>query len=425
MIGNGVTADMGANGMKQTSSYYIKSFLQELLLYSGQFALFYLLMQLIIEGKEFIHNPNHAGLSIALFLQTCILARYGSKAPFRAFFTFLVPVIYSLLEMREGSNDLLNAAHIGFWVYAVLSSSLMLLRAKSKRTTVYEILLIVINIAIFVFLYFYFDTWKEIQDKQNLTITKIFHHVPLFLSDPTHWFIIFGGAFLATTLALARVEVERLKAKIYSLFGKYVDGNIRDIIIEHGEMVSEKRDLCIVFSDIKNFTPLCEKNAPEKITAMLNTFFDEWNVLVKKYNGTVDKYIGDAIMIIFGLQDGDNACESAMLCAIEMDQKWDSIRQNLLAGGLPIPEDFGIGSHYGEVIIGDIGSNDRKNFTVIGDAVNVAAQLEAETRSHEGRLLISSSVYNKLGATSRKCFHEIGSIDLKGKEKKTVAYLYQ
>lgn len=382
-------------------------------------------MQLIIEGREFLYNINHLCLLVSLIVQTFLLAKYGDKQFPRVLFTFLVPIIYSLLEMLEGATDLLNAAHVGFWIYAFLSSGLMVLRKKTKKIMVYEILLIVINIVIFVFLYFYFDTWKEMQNKEYLVITNIFNYIPLFLSDQTHWFIISGGAFLATTIALARVEVEQLKAKIFLLFGKYVDVSIRDLIIENGEIVSEKKELCIVFSDIKHFTTLCEQNEPENITTMLNTFFDEWNIVVKKYNGTVDKYIGDAIMIIFGLQDNKDTCDSAILCAMEMDKKWNVIKEKLIKKGLPVPEDFGIGSHYGEAIIGDIGSSDRKNFTVIGDAVNVASRLESETRKHSSRLLISSSVYTRLSQTNKTHFVEIGNINLKGKEKKINTFAYR
>lgn len=408
--------------MPKAKSSYVKSFLQEILLYSGQFALFYLLMQLIIDGSLFLTNVNHIGLLCALIVQTCILVKYGAKNNIRAVFTFFVPLVYSMLEMIEGSTDLLNAAHIGFWIYAFSSVILMVVSTKLKKHIVYEILLIVMNILIFIFLYFYFDTWKEMKDKDNLTITRIFDYVPLFLNDPTHWFIIYGGSFLAITIALSRFEVEQLKSRIYSLFGTYVDTNIRDMIIEHGQIVSERRELCIVFSDINNFTPLCERNEPEQITKMLNTFFDEWNALVKKYNGTVDKYIGDAIMVIFGLQYKESACDSAVLCAMEMDKKWGRVKDGLIERGLPAPDDFGIGVHFGEGIIGDIGSSDRRNFTVIGDVVNVAARLESETRQYPGRLLISHAVYSRLSAIYKDKFAEIGDIELKGKEKKTRAF---
>jgi class 3 adenylate cyclase len=108
-----------------------------------------------------------------------------------------------------------------------------------------------------------------------------------------------------------------------------------------------------------------------------------------------------------------------------MEHRWPSIKSHLKTKGLPAPEDFGIGSHYGEVIIGDIGSNDRKNITVIGDVVNIASRLEAETRHYDGRLLISSTVYNRLNSRYRIYFNEIGNIDLKGKEEQITTFIYK
>lgn len=410
--------------MNQNRSSFARSFLQETLLYSGQFALFYLLMQLIIEGPDFVRNTNHLGLLLALVVQTLLLARYGKILVFRASLTFVVPVVYSLLEMAEGSADLLNAAHVGFWVYAVLSSALMVLKTKLKRAMIYESLLIAVNVAIFIFLYFYFDTLKEVQDKGELVVGRIFNYVPVFLSDRTHWFIIVGGALLALTIALSRNEVERLKSRIYALFGKYIDTGIRDIIIEKGGVVAEKKELCILFSDIKNFTRLCEDHSPEHITEMLNDFFDQWNGLVKQHNGTVDKYIGDAIMVIFGLQDPAGSCAAAVRCAMAMDARWEAFAAELQSKGLPVPENFGIGLHWGEVIIGDLGSSDRKNFTVVGDTVNIASRLEAETRNQNSRLLLSDAVYRQLDADHRARLVEIGDIVLKGKEQRVRTFGY-
>lgn len=411
--------------MTRNDTLFMKAFSRELLLYSGQFALFYILMQFVIEGIGFIHNSNHVILLACLLGQTVILALYGHKFFFRLVFSFFVPIVYSLLEMAEGAPDLLNAAHMGFWIYAFLSAFLMLVRIMRRRTLFSEISLIVINILIFIFLYFYFDTLKEVENKDFLVITKIFDYLPVFLADKTHWFIIIGGSFLALTIALSRSEIERLQSRIFKLFGQYVDTGIRDLIIEKGEIKAEKKNLCVVFSDIKNFTRLCEENSPERITDMLNAFFDEWNSLVVKHNGTVDKYIGDAIMMIFGLQDAAGACDCAVECAIEMDARWKSIKDSLLARSLPVPENFGIGSHYGEVIVGDIGSSDRKNFTVIGDTVNVASRLESETRKTGSRILISSSVLGNLNEANKARFNKIGSIELKGKETKVITYAYR
>lgn len=407
-------------------SLHAKLFSQEILLYSGQFALFYLLMQFIIEGTGFLHNASHLGLLAALLIQTMILSKYGNNSLCRVIFSFFVPIVYSLIEMQEGTAYLLNAAHIGFWIYAMVSSILMVLKlnGSSERSRVSESVLVIVNVVIFIFLYFYFDTWKEVTNKEELTVFRIFHYSSLFLRDPTHWFIIYGGAFLAMTVALGRNEIALLKERIYALFGKYVDGKIRDLIIEEGTIESRRLDLCILFSDIKNFTSLCETNDPRSITEMLNMYFEQWNVLVEKHHGIVDKYIGDAIMVIFGLSNNRNACNSAILCGIEMDQQWEKLTGELMKRKLPIPAGFGIGCHYGDVILGDIGSYDRKNFTVIGDTVNIASRLEAASRQTKSRLLISSAVYDRLTDENMPNFYEIGMIELKGKQEGINTWAY-
>lgn len=408
-------------------SRHAKLFLQELLLYSGQFALFYLLMQYIVEGKSLLYNESHVGALAALLIQTLLLSQYGHKTIWRLAFSFVVPIVYSLFEMQEGTAHVLNAAHIGFWIYATVSSILMVLKlnGSSETSQASEILLVLVNVLIFLFLYFYFDTWKDVTNKEELTIVRIFQYSSVFLRNPTHWFIIYGGAFLALTIALGRNEIVLLKERIHALFGTYVDGKIRDLIIEEGTIESRRLDLCILFSDIKNFTNLCEHNDPGSITEMLNMYFEQWNGVVEKHHGIVEKYIGDAIMVIFGLSHPRHACNSAILCGIDMENQWDHLTGELRKRKLPIPADFGIGCHYGDVILGDIGSHERKNFTVIGDTVNIAARLEAASRQTPSRLLISSAVYERLTAENRQNFHTIGMIDLKGKQEGIHTWAYK
>lgn len=406
---------------------YIKTLFQEMLLYSGQFALFYLVMQFIVEKNEFFNNVSHVALLCALFIQTIILSNWGEKPIYRMLFSFFVPLIYSFFEFQEGTADLLNAAHIGFWVYAVISIFLMLIKNSdnNKYSMLSEILLVIINVFIFLFLYFYFDTWKEIKSNDELTILRIFKYAPLFLRDPTHWFIIYGGSVLAITLVLGRIEITTLKDKIYSLFGKYVDENVRDIIIYEGKMDSKRLNLCILFSDIKDFTNLCEKYDPSSITEMLNIYFEQWNIIVKKHNGIVDKYIGDAIMVIFGFTNNHEACNSAVLCGIEMKEKWNQIKEELIDKNMPIPTEFGIGCHFGDLIFGDIGSSDRKNFTVIGDTVNIASRLEAASRQTKSNFLISTEVIERLPEEMKSNFLKIGILELKGKQIGIETWCYE
>jgi len=398
----------------------IKLFLQEILLYSGQFALFYLLMQFLIDGTASFSNPGHMSLLITLIVQTALLSLYGDRIVPRLLLSFIIPLVYSLIELQEGAPDLLNAAHLGFWFYALVSGVLVVMKMHGGTGTsrISEMVLVLVNVFIFVFLYFYFDSWKELEgDMDELTITRIYTHTSLFLSDLTHWFIIFGGGFLALTVALGRNEIALLKEKIYALFGKYVDSNIRDLIISEGKVQSRRQNLCILFSDIKSFTTLCENHDPQEITGMLNLYFEQWNTLVVRHKGTVDKYIGDAIMVIFGLSGEEHACDDAVSCGREMERQWPALTDELIRRGLPVPEGFGIGCHFGELILGDIGSSERKNFTVIGDTVNIASRLEAASRRVDSTLLASSAVYSRLSPDNRESFTRIGRIKLKGKSE--------
>ncbi|MGL1892609.1 MAG: adenylate/guanylate cyclase domain-containing protein [Spirochaetaceae bacterium] len=395
----------------------MKKIIDELLLYSGQFGLFYIIMQIIKSKSIFINDIGHLGLLLSLILQVFLLAYFGHKVKYRLLFSFIVPVIYSLLEVREGIDYLLNTAHIGFWIYAVISASLMSIKIHSN--TIFnksiEVIFVVLNVFIFLFIYFYFDTWKEVITPEKLIITEIFKYLDTFLQDPTHWFIIFGGTLLAFTIALGRYEIEKLKERITSLFGQYVDKNIRDTIINKGEYIAKKDKLCIMFADIKDFTKLCEENDAESISKMLNIYFDYWNSIVKRHNGTIDKYIGDAIMVIFGLQSVKDPCNSAAECSLEIIKNKMILEDELNRKSLPLPTDFGIGCHFGELIIGDLGSSDRKNFTVIGDTVNIASRLESITRNVHSDLILSNTMYTHLKDSLKSKFYNLGEFELKGK----------
>lgn len=406
-------------------SALIKPFFEEILLYSGQFGLFYILMQLIIEGAGFFSNPGHIGLLISLVAQAVILsAIQGRSIPARMLFSFVVPIVYSGIELLEGSASLLNAAHIGFWIYAGISSPLMVIKEQEREpySRLAEIALVIVNIIIFIFIYFYFDTSIAVQQKELLTIHAIFRFMPEFLSDPTHWFIMWGGILLALTVALGRYDISKLKDRIYALFGTYVDRNVRDHIIKNGAMVSRRVKLCVLFSDIQDFTQLCENNDPDAITDMLNLYFEAWNSVVNTHHGIIDKYIGDAIMVIFGFEDQRNACNLAVACSLAMREQLTGLVDTLRKKGLPIPAGYGIGCHVGDTIVGDIGSRHRKNVTVIGDTVNIAARLESATRHTQSRILISSDVYQELEQQIQNHFTRVGMLDLKGKTEAIEAW---
>lgn len=420
---------------------------RELLLASGQFALFYILMNFSQSGMLFFGNTGHVALLGFLLVQTLVLVMFGENPVVRFFGSLIAPLIYTLMEGREGWDFILNAAHVWFWFFSVATGAFQafILTTKSQRARVFmEFILTATNVGCFLLLYFYFDTVRTVQDiiasgalrnvpslQAELTIQAIGAWFPVFLSDPTHIYILAGGFLLAVSIGLGRADVLRLKERINTLFGQYVDEDIRDRIMAGGEARSQNTDLCVLFSDIRDFTGISEANDAQAVTGMLNTYFSRWAGTIRKHGGIVDKFMGDAVMAIFGLEGGSprksssgtaSACNDAVACFAEMRDSIPELRAELAEKGFPAIADFGVGIHFGTVVVGDIGSDERKNFTVIGDAVNVASRLESACKTIKTPCVISEAVFSRLDSDNQRRFNVLGRIKLKGKTESLRVY---
>lgn len=409
------------------------AFFNELLLFSGQYALFYILMNFTYDKLDYFSNFGHSLLLLILLLQTAILVKFGNKPRFRFLGSLIAPLFYTILEMREGIDFLLNTGHVFFWIFSLITGLLQALEIKTvtrQLKLVLEFLVTTINVMTFIFIYFYFDLKLSFgeqlaaggisvaQYRDYLQIYTFTEGLLVFLHDPAHVYIILGGLILSVSLAIGRMRVIQLKDKISELFGKYVDKDIRDrILTVHGGR-SERKEIAILFSDIRNFTTISEHHTPDAITRMLNHYFSKWDESVIKHQGVIDKYIGDAIMVLFGIKSNANACSNATACAIDMLKKMEALKADLKRMNLPVIENIGIGINFGSIIIGDIGSPQRKNYTVIGDTVNVASRLESQCKSYRVPLIISEITYLRLNESLKKHFVLLGETELKGKVEK-------
>lgn len=151
----------------------------------------------------------------------------------------------------------------------------------------------------------------------------------------------------------------------------------------------ERKHVTVLMADIRHFTPMCEQHDPEVITLVLNRYFSAMTDIIFNHNGMIDKFIGDAIMAVFGTpQNEGNSALDAILSAREMHQKLSELNTQFAKEGLPLIE-MGIGIHSGEAIAGNIGSECCMDYTVIGDTVNVAARLERKAKELDVPSLIS------------------------------------
>ncbi len=216
------------------------------------------------------------------------------------------------------------------------------------------------------------------------------------------------------------------ESKLHSAFLKFVPPQVIDDMLTSDESEqqtnnNEKRNVVILLSDIRNFTSISEENSPEDVVYFLNTYFTQMVNIVKKYGGTVDKFIGDAVMVLFGapISYTDNA-KRAVLAAIEMCAQLNQIP----CGQLKFPEgvklDIGIGIHYGDVIVGNIGSEDKTNYTVIGDTVNLASRLEGLTKLYGAKILVSQAVKEELDDSVNLML--LDSVKVKGRKESVQVY---
>jgi len=160
-------------------------------------------------------------------------------------------------------------------------------------------------------------------------------------------------------------------------------------------VTSRRRKLTIFFSDIVNFTSTTEYLESEDLTNMLNGYLTEMSNIALKYGGTIDKFIGDAIMIFFGDPETDGFKQDAINCvsmAIEMQRKMEDIRNHLSDSGIVKPFNIRIGITTGYVTVGNFGSNDRMDYTIIGNYVNLASRLES--KAEKNKILISEETYS-------------------------------
>ena len=226
--------------------------------------------------------------------------------------------------------------------------------------------------------------------------------------------------------AVHRSMLIQQESKLRSAFSKFVPEQvIKDFMIsdESGELDNnnEKRNVVVLMCDIRSFTSISEINKPEDVVNFLNNYFTHMVDIVKKFGGTVDKFIGDAIMVLFGapISYNDNA-KRAVQAALEMYSQLSEIPCKQLKFPEGIKLDIGIGIHYGDVIVGQIGSADKTNYTVIGDTVNLASRLEGLTKLYGAKIVISQAVRDELDDSMNLLL--LDSVKVKGKKEAVFVY---
>ncbi len=234
---------------------------------------------------------------------------------------------------------------------------------------------------------------------------------------------VYLAAGLAGSLAygLAHQSLVRSRRHIRSLLGRYVSPQVMRTLLDHPESLElegEKRVLTVLFSDIDGFTQTCEGCPPEEVVARLNRYFSEMIAIVDQHGGTVKQFIGDELMVLFGAPDHQpDHARLAVETAVAMQRRLDWLKNH---SHLPGFFEVKIGIHTGEVVIGNIGSQHRMEYTAIGDTVNLAARIEGLAGHLGERILVSQATAIELDGGFK--LEEQGSHRLKGKSEEVEVY---
>ncbi|MGH8765341.1 MAG: CHASE2 domain-containing protein [Burkholderiales bacterium] len=228
--------------------------------------------------------------------------------------------------------------------------------------------------------------------------------------------LLAGTAAVTLRFVDDAIAQARERATLRNAFGGYVSPQIMSEILAGRitpELGGKRERVCILFSDVRNFTTRSEFMSPEALIDMLNRYFTEMTHCVHVHGGTVDKFIGDGMMCFFGApQPLANSCDSAVAAGREMLERLDALNKQFAVEKLE-PLAIGIGLHFGEVVLGHVGSGDRHEYTAIGDAVNTASRVEGLTKGVGYTLVVSRDVWDEL--PNKQEFEELGDHKVKGR----------
>jgi class 3 adenylate cyclase len=218
-----------------------------------------------------------------------------------------------------------------------------------------------------------------------------------------------------------RDQLERSERFIRATFGRYLSDDIVDDILERPEgleLGGDLREVTIMMSDIRGFTTLSEHLPPQRVVQLLNRYLGRMTEIILDYRGTIDEFLGDAVLAVFGAPRSDqDDTERAVQCAIAMQRAMDEINAQNIADGLPELQ-MAIALNTGTVVAGNIGSERRAKYGFVGHAMNVTSRIEDKAES--GTILISESTLEKLSGE-----YQVGDrqeISAKGIEESVVVY---
>jgi adenylate cyclase len=331
-----------------------------------------------------------------------------------------------LLDLRSTPVD---SVYPGVEIHANLIAGILDKAVKQKPPFVLgaEVIMLVIGgVALALLIPMLSALWATVAGMVGLVLIVAFNLTVWSQADmvlPLATAILMTGAIYVMNMAYGYFVESRSKRQFTELFGQYVPPELVDKMAEDPEkynMEPRSAALTILFSDVRGFTSISEALKPDELREYINEYLTDMSGIIRsKYRGTLDKYIGDAIMAFWGapVEDPQHA-RNGVLAGLDMQKECEVLNGKFAARGWPTIK-IGVGLNSGTVRVGDMGSQVRRAYTAMGDAVNVASRLEGRTKYYGVGILVGESTRE---AVKDVVFREVDRIKVKGKDEAVTIY---
>lgn len=338
---------------------------------------------------------------------------FNLRSKFSAYFTtfseigLLSILLVVVIERSESSVILQSPATLTYFILIILST----LHLDFKLSVFSGFLAAVEYVAISIFYALEADTSFSLS-----TIQYLGQGIMMGTAGIAAGFV---AKLIKTKLRVSLNTIEE-KNEVIDLFGQQISQQIAQEIIRHPkELTGTRKNVTIMFLDIRNFTPFVEHKEPEEVVSYLNSLFGFIIDIVRSHHGIINQFLGDGFMATFGAPlVVRNSSEHAALAAQEIIKK---LKGKIEQGIIPSTR-LGIGIHFGEAVTGNIGSEARKQYSITGNVVILASRIEQLNKGYDSQLLISEEVYIQLDDKIKDKYAALGPVDVKGREKPISIY---
>jgi len=247
-----------------------------------------------------------------------------------------------------------------------------------------------------------------------------------------HQYLVKGAILLSGGLIAAFVasQIRRQMAQVIhtleerdravSIFGQHVSPQVADLLLKQPvDYTGQERNVCVMFLDIRDFSKLASERTAPEVVDYLNALFGPMIPVINSHSGIVNKFLGDGFMAVFGAPvDDKEQCGHAIRAALEILRQVDRLNE---LGRIPRTR-LGIGLHVGRAVTGNVGSSERKEYTIIGDVVNLASRIEQANKALGTQLLVSQAVADTVGVDGEFTAEDMGLVELKGQPQPVRLY---